>query len=409
MFLVTSLAFIGCGSSGAAGFFFVNKNTQAIQRDTVTTSGTRSFLQNPQDKVNGTVYLAPVEMLGLQRTPLNGDPQNRSVMLPSGFTASVVATGLGRVRDIAVRQDGTIFYSEFDGKIMAIPPGGAAAIVDEGLESPHGIELHNGALYYTDETHIYRFDFTSPTVIAGRRTVLTDKLPTGGVNYTRTIRWAPADRKFYVSIGSTTNKDPESDNQTATVQRMDEEGGKPAVAIYGGLRNTVAMDIHPATGELWGIDNGTELLSPDLPPTEVNILKIGRFYGWPYYYSQNFRDPDYMDADTARYPKNAVTPIIELEPHADVLDMEFYRGSALGPDWSNAALVTFHSADRPMVVRLRASGNGSSPRVADFMSGFIDAEGKTWGQPVAVTFGPDAKSIYVTDDRAGAIYKIVWQ
>lgn len=406
---VATMACIGCGSGGTASFFFVNKHTQAIQRDTVTPSGTKSFLQNPQDQVNGTIYLAPVEPLELRSTPLSGDPHNRSVLLPAGFTASVVATGLGRVRDIAVRQDGTIFYSEFDGKIMAIPPGGSATMLDEGLESPHGIELHNGALYYTDETHVYRYDFSAPTAITGSRTLLTDKLPTGGTNYTRTIRWVPADRKFYISIGSTTNKDPENDNQTATVQRMDESGGKPSIAIYGGLRNTVAMDVHPATGELWGIDNGTELLSPDLPPTEVNILKIGRSYGWPYYYSQNFRDPDYMDADTVKYPKNVVPPIIELESHADVLDMEFYRGSALGPDWSNAALLTFHNANRPMVVRLRANGNGSNPRVSDFMSGFIDAEGKTWGQPVGVTFGPDGKSIYVTDDQAGAIYKIVRQ
>jgi len=400
---------VGCGGGGAASFFFVNKNTQAIQRDTVTPSGTRSFLQNPQDKVNGVIYLAPVESMDLQSTPLEGDAGGRSVMLPPGFRASVVAAGLGRVRDLVVRADGTIFYSEFDGKIMAIPPGGTPTTIDEGLESPHGIELHNGSLYYTDETHVYRFDFSSPTGVAGQRTMLTDRMPTGGTHYTRTIRWVAADRKFYIAIGATSNKNPESDNQTATVHRMDEKGGKPAVAVYGGLRNTVAMDIHPSTGEIWGIDNGTELLSPDLPPTEVNILKLGRFYGWPYYYSQNFRDPDYMDADTVKYPKNAVPPIIELESHAEALDMEFYRGTALGPDWTNAALITFHNPDRPKVVRLRAGGNGSNPRVADFMNGFLDAEGKTWGQPVAVTFGPDGKTIYISDDRAGAIYRVVRQ
>jgi len=402
--LLVGLLVSGCG--GAASFFFVNKNTQAIQRDTVTAEGTRTTLQNPQDKVNGVIYLAPVESLELQATPLAADPANRTVLLPPGFRASIVASGLGRVRDLAVRADGTIFYSEFDGKIMALPPGGTPTVLDEGLESPHGIELHNDALYYTDETHVYRFDFTSATAVTGTRKLMTDRLPTGGVNFTRTIRWVPADRKFYISIGATSNKNTEGDNQTATVHRMDEGGGKPAVATYGGLRNTVGMDVHPTTGELWGIDNGTELLSPVLPPTEVNILKIGRFYGWPYYYSQNFRDPDYMDADTVKYPKNGVPPIIELESHAEVLDMTFYRGTALGPDWTNAALVTFHSPDRPMVVRLRAAGNGANPRVADFLAGFTDAEGAVWGQPVAVAFSPDGKSIFVSDDRAGAIYRI---
>jgi glucose/arabinose dehydrogenase len=406
---LSAAAIVASGCSGASSFFYVNKHTQAIERDTVTASGMHSVLQNPQDSVNGIIHLAPVESLELRSTPLTGDPVNHSVNLPQGFTASVVATGLGRVRDIVVRADGTIFYSDFDGRLMALQAGGTPTVLHDGLSSPHGIEMHDNALYYTDETHVYRFDFTSPTAITGTHTLLTDRLPTGGVNFTRTIRWLPSDRKFYIAIGSTTNKDPENDNQTATVQRMDEKGGRPAVAIYGGLRNTVAMDVNPATGELWGIDNGTELLSPDLPPTEVNILRLSRFYGWPYYYSQNFRDPDYMDADTVKYPRNAVPPVIELESHAEVLDMEFCRSSALGADWNNAILMTFHNPDRPKLVRLRATGAGDNPRVADFMTGFVDSQGATWGQPVGVTFGPDGKSIYVTDDRAGAIYKIVHQ
>lgn len=403
----------GCG---AASLFYLNKKTQAIQRDTISASGgVTSFLQNPADKVNGVVRLAPVESMGLQPVALEIPAseakgvfkQPRTVMLPPGFKASVVAAGLGRVHDLAVREDGTIFFSDIGGKIIALQQNGTQTTLDEGLNSPHGIEFVNGSLFYTDENHIFRYDFSGATSVTGQKSMLTDKLPSGGTNYTRTIRWSAADKRFYIAVGSTTNKNPEPDNQTATVLRVAEKGGKPDVAVYGGLRNTVAMDINPESGEIWGIDNGTELLSPFLPPTEVNIIKVGRFYGWPYFYSQNFRDPEYTDADTIGYPKNPVPSIIDLESHADALDMQFYTGNALGSDWHNAALVTLHGLSK--VIRLRAASNGSNARQADFMTGFIDAEGSVWGQPVGVAFAPDGRTIYISDDRAGAIYKVVKQ
>jgi glucose/arabinose dehydrogenase len=43
----------------------------------------------------------------------------------------------------------------------------------------------------------------------------------------------------------------------------------------------------------------------------------------------------------------------------------------------------------------------------DFLTGFELAQGgDVWGRPVAAAVGPDG-ALYVTDDRAGAIYRIV--
>jgi len=38
----------------------------------------------------------------------------------------------------------------------------------------------------------------------------------------------------------------------------------------------------PKTNELWATDNGRDWLGDNLPPDEVNILKEGMDYGWPY-------------------------------------------------------------------------------------------------------------------------------
>jgi len=391
---------------------YTEKDMQAIRRDTINAGTATSFLQNPQDSVNGVIRLAPVESLNLQPVTLavSGTPSDlfaepKTVYLPAGFGASLYASGLNRPRDLALREDGTLFYSDYDGAIVAIAPDGTRTQIAQGLRSPHGIELHNGALYYTDEHHVYRFDFSSPTSVTGKQTELTARLPSGGYNYTRTIRWSPTDKRFYIAVGSTSNNSVEDDNAHATVMRMAEQGGNPDVAIRGGLRNTVAMDIHPESGELWGIDNGTEGLAAELPPEEVNIIKLNKHYGWPYFYSQNFRDPRY--AEQTDLPKNTTPPVIELQAHAEALDMQFYTGGALGAEWNNAMLVTLHGADAPRVIRLKASADGSNARQADFMTGFRTDAGKLWGQPVGIAISKDGRTMYISDDKAGAIYKVV--
>ena len=86
----------------------------------------------------------------------------------------------------------------------------------------------------------------------------------------------------------------------------------------------------------------------------------------------------------------------------------FYEGTAFGPDWKNAMIVTYNA--RPKVVRVRAGSDGSNGRQADFLTGFevVDSEGKTsiWGRPAGVAISNDGRTLYISDDRAGAIYKI---
>ena len=416
------------GCANASALFYVNRNGQAIQHDTITTAGIKSTLQNPQDAVewddktgsgrearSGTgddfASIGTGDLAVRQASHADASP---------GFTASVYAYDLGSPSDLVLRDDGTIFYSDINtGEVAAIAADGSRTIIAEGLKTPFGMEFHDGALYYTDERNVYRFDFSSPTAVTGTITLLSDKLPDVGTNDTRTIRWVPADKKFYISVGSTSNKNPEDDNSHAAILRMaDKKGDLPVTAIRG-VRNTVAMDVHPETGEIWGIDNGTDYISVDLPPEEINILKVGRHYGWPYFYSQNFRDPEYMTEDTAKYLKSfgqTTPPTIELAPHLEVMDMQFYTGSALGSDWKNAIVATCYgersvvsSNEGLKVIRIRADANGANARQADFVTGFKTETGEIWGRPVGIAIGKDGKSFFISDDRAGVIYKIVKQ
>jgi glucose/arabinose dehydrogenase len=416
--LAVATGVIGCSSTKS--LFFVNRNLQAIQRDTVDAAGVvHTTIQDPQNAVNGTIRLPAVESLGLVpvtvEVPAGELPKPfdvpHTLNVPPGYKVALHAYGLGDPRDIVVREDGTVFYSDAKGgEIDAISPSGERTTIASGLRSPYGMELHNGALYYTDETHVYRYDFTTPTSSSGTSTMISDRIPTAGMHYLRTIRWVPNDRKFYIAVGSVDNKNVPDNPETGTVMRMAETGGKPDVAVRG-VRNTMGLDVHPVTGELWGVDEGTDWLGMDVPPEELNILRTGRHYGWPYFYGKNFRDPDYMGADTSRSPK-AEPSTIDLQAHSNPQDLMFYRSNALGADWENSMLITFHgSVDREQptgfkVVRVRSDANGANARQADFVTGWLVDGGMSWGQPVGITVAADGTTFYVTDDKAGAIYRI---
>ena len=163
------------------------------------------------------------------------------------------------------------------------------------------------------------------------------------------------------------------------------------------------------------------------PPDEVVPVTAGRDLGWPYC------DPDQDDSKPAGsladvpLVANAVTnpggraldcaalaPIeVGLPAHSAPLGITFLEGSKVPAPWSGGAVVAVHGSwDRhppqaPAVLWLawNASKDDLEPAVA-LVSGFEDADGSFWGRPVDAVPGPDG-ALYVSDDSAGAIYRLV--
>ncbi|MGE3800201.1 MAG: hypothetical protein AB7H80_04210, partial [Candidatus Kapaibacterium sp.] len=191
LLLFTSILGMTLSSCGArfASIFYEQKNPQALQRDTVLTSGDiRSWIDYADFKGNGIIKLATVEKLPSMdsvsitipaevRTTVGAFEVDRKLYMPTGFKAEVYAWGLGNASDVIVRDDGTLFISDQSGRILAVTGSGQVTEIARGLKSPHGLEMVNGSLYYVDERHVYRFDFNSPTSIEGTQTELTDQLP----------------------------------------------------------------------------------------------------------------------------------------------------------------------------------------------------------------------------------------
>lgn len=185
---------------------------------------------------------------------------------------------------------------------------------------------------------------------------------------------------------------------------LDGTGGE---IIATGLRNSVGFDWAPWNGALYATDNGRDLLGDDTPPCELNHIAPGQFYGWPYFYGDNIPDSD-MGPDPLARERRPTAPAHGFRAHNAPLGITFLRAGNLPPTYQQSALVALHgswnrsSPDGYRVVSLHWTESGIEER--DFLSGFL-RDGSISGRPVDVAEGPDG-AIYVSDDYAGAIYRV---
>jgi glucose/arabinose dehydrogenase len=276
------------------------------------------------------------------------------------------------------------------------------------LDRPHGLDVGDGWLYIGESGAVGRiaFDAASGTVSGAYERILTG-LPAGGNHWSRTVRLGP-DGWLYVTIGSSCNVCAEEHPWRASMLRLRPDGS--AVEHYAtGLRNSVGFDWTPWSGELFATDNGRDLLGDDFPPCELNRIVPGGFYGWPFINGDGVLDPD-MDAGHEALLASALSPAHGFRAHTAPLGITFLRNPALPAAYRRAALVALHGSwnrstpDGYKVVLLQWDDSG---RIAesDFLNGF-EANGNIIGRPVDVAEAADG-SIFVSDDYAGAIYRIV--
>ena len=329
-----------------------------------------------------------------------------TLYVPPGFTISIFAEHLGGVRYLALGP-GNVVYASIprSGTVVRLPDANGDGVADsavpyaKGLFHPFGLAWRGDTLYVGDEDALIRID---PD---GKRTQLAD-LPGGGNHTTRTVLIGP-DRRIYVSIGSTCNVCDEADHRRAAVMQfqLDGTGGR---LFASGLRNSVGVAFNPATGELWGVNNDRDNLGDDLPPEHLNIIKDGKWYGWPRCYLPGKPNPEYPDAKC----DDVEPPALTFQAHSAPLGLAFYRGSQFPADFAGDAFVTFHGSwNRSVptgakVIRVRVA-NGRPVSSQDFVTGWQLPDGSRWGRPVGLLVLPDG-SLLISDDSGGRIWRVTY-
>ena len=336
------------------------------------------------------------------------------VQLPPGFRIDTYASGISNARFMRFTQAGDLLVSSpREGSVFLLAAdrdgdrrADEVRTLLEGLNRPHGLDFYGEWLYVGERDAIRRVAFDAESgSLAGELEAVVSGLPEGGNHWTKTIRFGP-DGWMYVSIGSSCNVCDEEDPRRAALMRYRPDGSQGQLFATG-LRNAVGFDFHPETGEIWATDNGRDLLGDDFPPCEFNRVVEGGDYGWPVANGDRVVDPDLGAGHEARIAES-IPPAHGFVAHTAPLGMTFYRGDGFPAEYRGAAFVAQHGSwnrstkSGYRVVLLTWTAEGI--RESDFAVGFEKDE-DVIGRPVDVVEGPDG-ALYVSDDYAGAVYRI---
>ena len=222
-----------------------------------------------------------------------------------------------------------------------------------GLQMPHGLARGpDGKIYVGEMNRIFRFDPDAADPQGSIEAVVTN-LPDNRLHEDRhPLTFFIFDRNgdLLVDVGAPTDqclKDgkPDGDNCSerdegrAAVRRYAYQGdGKWSdnyTLFATGLRNSLALVRH-RSGTILQAENNMDFPNADAPFEELNLLREGRDYGWPWCYEFDKAAAGW-GKDCSRYQ----APIRLLPPHAAPLSMLYYDG-AMFPRLRGELLMSWH-------------------------------------------------------------------
>lgn len=391
---------------------------------------------------------------------------SRTLTLPRGWTAEVWARVPSARLEVWTPEGALLVSSPDTGDVFELtaqrdrsaPPDQRKLLT--GLTLPQGLAFDrldgHEVLYVAESDQVDRYQWNHGSV--GARTVvvrgLPDTQPSGDdVHRLKNVVIGP-DHRIYVDIGSASNATPQARSSgppRASVLALRSDGTHMQV-FASGVRNGDGLSFAP-DGTLWTAVNERDDISypfrrsyghvrdafgeviqayvNDHPPDEIARLTPKRNLGWPFCNPDPDVKPgalgtpfDYgnmrLDADATTNPGGqalncAKLPRIErgIPAHSAPLGFHFLQGSSLPAPWAGGAVVAAHGSwDReppraPAVLWMPWERSKRTLGAAiTIVSGFQSPGGGRWGRAVGAVAGPDG-ALYVSDDTASAIYRIV--
>lgn len=395
---------------------------------------------------------APYASRSASNTPSVVDPPADAMpKVPAGYSVGPFITGLENPRMVRVAPNGDIFVAETTpGRIRILRAADGALHPDRnevfarGLDEPFGIAFYPQGpdpkwVYVATINSVVRFPYTSGDLkAASQPQTIVDRISsTIGYHTTRDVQFSRDGKQMLVSVGSGSNvaqgmatHDPAwirqwetktllgaawgGETDRADVLAFDTDGRNRHIFATG-IRNCVALAVHPRTGDPWCATNERDGLGDNLVPDYVTRVRAGAFYGWPWFYIGANQDPRHP-GERADLAPHVMIPDVLIQPHSAPLGLTFYQAVAGGPaafpsDVDGDAFVALHGSwNRSKrtgykVVRLRLHDGIPDGNYEDFMTGFVVDDDSVWGRPVGVAVAHDG-ALLVTEDGNGTIWRV---
>jgi glucose/arabinose dehydrogenase len=342
-------------------------------------------------------------------------PKLRITMQP-GYCAGLVAgkdDGLIFPRTIAQVPDTRFFvvadmggWDPNKGRVLLLDPqapsGQRLKVLLRGLDLPHGLAVGiDRRIYVGVVDRIFRFDPLSPdpaasveTIIQGLpglQPVLADGTKLKHNSHPLKHFVFDAAGRLFVNIGAPSDACAARGQETKPCAAG--EGPSPLAAVWKftpppggifpplrrgeagpkhevfarGLRNSMALAVHPRSGVLLQGENARDIADAKVPNEEINVLEQGGHYGWPYCHDLATPGAEYVTFLKTAGPyrdlcNNAALyrrPHSVMPPHGAPLGMLYYAGDKF-PALNDKLIVSLHgyrpSAGRVIVYDTDARG-----------------------------------------------------
>jgi glucose/arabinose dehydrogenase len=402
--------------------------------------GPNPALPEPEKSLIPTVNVAPVDRWTAQETPQPA----------AGFAVTAYARGLDHPRWVYTLPNGDVLVAETNappkpddskgikGAVMKHQMKKAGAVTEsanritllrgldakgvaqtrtiflKGLNSPFGMALVGNNLYVANSDAIVRFPYKEGETSITAPGVKVMDLPAGTLNHhwTKNIIASPDGKFLYATVGSNSNvgeNGMEAEEGRAAIWELDLATNKSRLFATG-LRNPNGMGWEPQTKTLWTAVNERDELGNDLVPDYMTSVKDGGFYGWPYSYFGQKVDARVKPPKPELVAK-AIAPDYALGGHTASLGLAFYEAKLFPQNYQGGVFIGQHGSwnRKPhsgyKVVFVPFSGGKPSGPPQDFLSGFLDKDGKAQGRPVGVAVDK-AGALLVADDVGNIIWRV---